>query len=65
MPPPPPSSSNGPRFGFQADNNAKTPFRDPFPQVPNSTPAGAHGGSSNDPGFDDLARRFEDLKNRK
>jgi len=66
--PPPPPSSNSPRFGFSADNNAKTPFNDPFPQVPRtndrSTPPAPHGGSD-DPGFDDLARRFEDLKNRK
>ncbi|CAF0860370.1 unnamed protein product [Rotaria sordida] len=67
--PPPPPSSNAPRLGFNADYNAKTPFNDPFPQVPNtndrSTPPVVHGGGSDDPGFDDLARRFEDLKNRK
>ncbi|CAF4526955.1 unnamed protein product, partial [Rotaria sp. Silwood2] len=67
-PPPPPPSSNAPRIGFNADYSAKTPFNDPFPQVPNandhSAPPAVHGGSD-DPGFDDLARRFEDLKNRK
>ncbi|CAF1584204.1 unnamed protein product [Rotaria magnacalcarata] len=66
--PPPSSSASGPRLGFNADYGAKTPFNDPFPQVPSandrSTPPGNHGGSD-DPGFDDLARRFEDLKNRK
>jgi len=66
--PPPPPSSNRPRFGHNVDNDPRTPFNDPFPQVPNandrSTPPGARGGSD-DPGFDDLARRFEDLKNRK
>jgi len=62
--PPPLPSSNAPRFGFHADNTARAPFNDPFPQVPSSAPSGAHGGS-NDPGFDDLARRFEDLKSRK
>ncbi len=55
------------------DNDAASPFRDPFPQVPSahdhSTPAPpspptANDGS-NDPGFDDLARRFEELKKRK
>lgn len=49
------------------DNNPKAPFSDPFPQVPSSndhsTPPGAVGGS--DDGFDDLARRFQELKNRK
>jgi len=72
IPPPLPassSSSNGARIGFNVDNSAKTPFNDPFPQVPNSNdrstpPPGAHGGSD-DPGFDDLARRFKNLKNRK
>ncbi|CAF1369018.1 unnamed protein product [Adineta steineri] len=68
IPPPLPSAAaNGPYMGFHVDNNAKTPFNDPFPQVPNDRPAppppAAHGGS--DDGFDDLARRFEDLKNRK
>ncbi|CAF1052178.1 unnamed protein product [Rotaria sp. Silwood1] len=67
-PPPPSSSSNTPRFGFNVDYSAKTPFNDPFPQVPNvndrSAPPAVHGGSD-DPGFDDLARRFEELKNRK
>jgi vacuolar protein sorting-associated protein IST1 len=62
--PPPPPSSNGARFGFPADNNARAPFNDPFPQVPTSTPGGARGGSD-DPSFDDLARRFQDLKSRK
>jgi hypothetical protein len=50
------------------DNSPKTPFNDPFPQVPSSndrpTPPGAHGGSD-DPDFDDLARRFEALRNKK
>lgn len=54
---------SGPRFGFQADHSPRQPFHDPFPQVPTSSPSGARG--SDDPGFDDLARRFEDLKNRK
>ncbi len=66
MPPPPPS--NAPRLGFNMDNVSKAPYNDPFPQVPSSndrsTPPGAHGGSD-DPGFDDLARRFEELKNKK
>ncbi|CAF2100017.1 unnamed protein product [Rotaria magnacalcarata] len=69
IPPPlPSSSSNAPRLGFNMDSSPKVPFHDPFPQVPNSndrsTPPAPHGGSD-DPGFDDLARRFEDLKNRK
>ncbi|CAF3285814.1 unnamed protein product [Rotaria socialis] len=66
--PPPSSSSNAPRLGFNMDHSPKVPFHDPFPQVPNSndqsTPPAPRGGSD-DPGFDDLARRFEDLKNRK
>ncbi|CAF1374518.1 unnamed protein product [Adineta ricciae] len=69
IPPPPPSSSNAPHIGFNVDNGAKSPFHDPFPQVPNDrsapTPPPAAHGNSDDPGFDDLARRFEDLKNRK
>lgn len=57
---------SGPRFGFHADHNPRQPFHDPFPQVPTSTPQAARGGGGfDDPGFDDLARRFEDLKNRK
>jgi hypothetical protein len=67
MPPPPPSS-NAPRFDLNADNNVRAPFNDPFPQVPNaqdrSTPPAARRGSD-DPSFDDLERRFADLKNRK
>ncbi len=56
------------------DNDAKAPFHDPFPQVPSShdrstppppaTPP-ATNNASDDPGFDDLARRFEELKKRK
>jgi len=67
--PPPMPPPNGPRYGFQPDNSAKAPYNDPFPQIPHTTdrfptpPPGNRG--SDDPGFDDLARRFEDLKNRK
>lgn len=59
----------GPRFGFHPDHTPppQAPYHDPFPQVPTSTPQAPYGGGggSNDAGFDDLARRFEDLKNRK
>ncbi|CAF0814197.1 unnamed protein product [Rotaria sp. Silwood1] len=78
IPPPPlppaPPSSNMPRIGFNINNDTKAPFIDPFPQVPSahdrstSTPPPlppAMNDSSNDPGFDDLARRFEELKKRK
>jgi hypothetical protein len=64
-----PPSSSGRRIGFNVDNSARVPFNDPFPQVPSandrSTPPAASNGGSDDPGFDDLARRFEDLKKRK
>ena len=56
------------------DNPPKVPFHDPFPQVPTSNdhlpsppppqPSAANDGSD-DAGFDDLARRFEELKKRK
>lgn len=42
---------------------------DPFPQVPSAqdrfSPPPANNDNSSDPGFDDLARRFEELKKRK
>ncbi|CAF1499695.1 unnamed protein product [Rotaria magnacalcarata] len=70
--PPPSASSNAPRIGFNIDSGAKAPFIDPFPQVPSAhdrftptPPPPATDNSSNDPGFDDLARRFEELKKRK
>ncbi|CAF2525263.1 unnamed protein product [Rotaria sp. Silwood2] len=70
--PPAPPSSNSPRIGFNINNDTKAPFIDPFPQVPSahdrstpSPPPPAMNDSSNDPGFDDLARRFEELKKRK
>jgi hypothetical protein len=57
------------------DNDAKLPFHDPFPQVPSANdhstppppppPPPASNEGSDDPGFDDLARRFEELKKRK
>jgi len=47
------------------------PPRDPFPAVPSSneqqfppSSSSAQGGSE-DPGFDDLARRFAELRSRK
>ena len=75
MPAPPPpvvAPSHPPPVGFfGADQGARAPFHDPFPQVPTGhdfpaapPPPGGHGGSD-DSGFDDLARRFEDLKKRK
>ena len=69
MPAPPPSA-NTPHIGFTLDRDVKAPFNDPFPQVPSANdrpvpPPAANGGGSDDPGFDDLARRFEDLKKRK
>ncbi|CAF1161615.1 unnamed protein product [Rotaria sordida] len=67
-----PPSSNTPRIGFNIDTGTKSPFIDPFPQVPSAQdhstpppPPPAMNDSSNDPGFDDLARRFEELKKRK
>jgi len=75
IPPPmphyPSPSSNGARIGFNVDNSPRAPFNDPFPQVPSASdrssppPPAASGGGSDDPGFDELARRFEDLKKRK
>ncbi|CAF3214466.1 unnamed protein product [Rotaria socialis] len=73
IPPPLPSaSSNAPRIGFNIDSDAKAPFIDPFPQVPSAhdrftptPPPPAADNRSDDPGFDDLARRFEELKKRK
>lgn len=71
------ASASGPRIGFNFDDTAKPPpppFHDPFPQVPNTRnmpspppPAAASGndGGTDDSGFDELARRFEDLKKRK
>jgi len=71
------ASASGPRIGFNFDDTAKPPpppFHDPFPQVPNTRnmpspppPPAASGndGGTDDSGFDDLARRFEDLKKRK
>jgi len=76
QPPPPAASSaanGGARLGFNFDANPKVPFHDPFPQVPTSQdhsappPAAPSTGddASDDTGFDDLARRFEELKRRK
>lgn len=55
------------------DNSPKVPFHDPFPQVPSAQDRGAPlpppppatNDGSDDSGFDDLARRFEELKKRK
>ncbi|CAF3703690.1 unnamed protein product [Adineta steineri] len=76
QPPPPPSSSssNTPHIGFNVPNDARLPFNDPFPQVPSARdhftppplpPSPPTNNGSDDPGFDDLARRFEELKKRK
>jgi len=73
IPPPPPPSSNAPRIGFNVDNSPKLPFHDPFPQVPSAQdrstppppPPPAKNDGSDDSSFDDLARRFEELKKRK
>ena len=70
------AATGGPRIGFNIDDTAKPPpppFHDPFPQVPNARdlpsppPPAASGndGGADDSGFDELARRFEDLKKRK
>jgi len=72
-PPPPSSSSNTPNIGFNIDGGIKAPFHDPFPQVPTTQdrstpplpPPPAPNDGSDDSGFDDLARRFEELKKRK
>lgn len=60
------SPSNNPHLGFPVA--PKPPAHDPFPNIPSANehplPPPAQGGAD-DPGFDDLARRFADLKNRK
>lgn len=64
-PPPPPPA--GPRLGFAVDTPPQVPFHDPFPAVPRvpmMPPAGQDNSNEND-GFDDLARRFEELRKRK
>lgn len=71
--PPPPPSTNTPHIGFKVNNDIKSPFHDPFPQVPTAQdysspappPPPATNDGSDDSGFDDLARRFEELKKRK
>jgi hypothetical protein len=63
-------SVNAPRIGFNIDSSPKVPYHDPFPQVPNSNdlpaaPSVDASAPSDNADFDELARRFEDLKKRK
>ena len=73
MPPPTPPSSNSPIIGFNVNNDKKPPIHNLFPQVPSAhdrwppmvPPPPPMNDALDDPGFDDLARRFEELKKRK
>ena len=69
MPPPfaPPPPPAGPRLGFGVDAPPQPPYHDPFPAVPRApmTPPMDRRTPDENDGFDDLARRFEELKKRK
>jgi len=52
-----------PGFGYNQKYN-DAPVVNNFPQIPSNDSSNT-AGQSNDPGFDDLARRFEELKKRK
>ncbi|CAF0751324.1 unnamed protein product [Didymodactylos carnosus] len=74
QPPPPINSSSGgamyppsnmmPGFGYQNQKYNDAPVVNNFPQIPSNDSSNTTG-QSDDPGFDDLARRFEELKKRK
>lgn len=64
------SPFSGAKIGFNVDQNEKAPFHDLFPSVPTTKdfptpPAAPNDSNADDSGFDELARRFEELKKRK